>query len=96
MPSLTYIDTPEGEAIDNSPVTIGQSLFIPHPEDDGGALVYRTMHRDGYEYFAVVGTVLAITEHPDDFLGRITPGSLRALMDWWDGHPNDLANDLRG
>ena len=89
------IDTPEGAFIDGARVTIGQTHFIPCPEDAGGAVIFRRSPCDERpcpddEVFVAVGSVLAITENPDDYLGRISPGALRAIMDWWDGHPNDL------
>jgi len=92
------IDSPSGECIDAAPVSIGQRYLIPCPEDAGGAVVFKRSAHDEHpcpddEVFIAVGSVLAITENPDDFLGRITPGSLRAIMDWWDGHPNDLVRD---
>jgi len=91
------IDTPEGEFIDNASVTIGQDYFIPNPEDGGGAMVYKRLsfvhpYPDD-EVFTSIGSVLAITDQPDDFLGRITPGSLRGIIDWWGGYPNDLVRD---
>ncbi len=92
MITLVCIDDPDAEFIANAPVTIGP-LFIPIPSDEGYAVVYRTLHRNGYEYFGAVGSVLTILQRPDDFADRIHTGLVQAIDDWFDGIPNPLVRD---